>query len=386
VATLSIGERQRVEIVKALFHDCRVLILDEPTAVLTPQDVAALFRTVSRLRDTGMGVLFVSHKLREVYEISDRVLVLNRGRVVADRRTEEVDAATLAALMMGGRAEAKAAEAASVATAIGLVETDAEVAPEQPHASPPADARPVLALRGISLVREGRSVLDDIDLAVRPGEIVGIAGISGNGQADLMDVVCGISAPSTGTIEVGGTDVTGEPGPGRLAAGLGRLTENRRGSVVAHLSVEENLVLEDLRAYTKCGGTLDRAAVRAHAEQMIERFDIRARPADPIGTLSGGNMQKVLLARALARRPRVLVAAQPTRGLDVGAYRYVHEQLLELRASGGGVVVISEDLDELLGLCDRIAVIFRGRFIGEVPAADATAEDLGLMMTGEVAA
>jgi general nucleoside transport system ATP-binding protein len=379
VSTLSIGERQRVEIVKALFHDCRVLILDEPTAVLTPQDVRALFATVARLRASGLGVLFVSHKLREVAEISDRVVVLRRGRLVGSRATASVSTSELAALMMGIAADPVAAPdtAADTATAVGL-----PVAPPAPEGSTTGSGRPVLAMADLTLERGGRPVLDAITLSVAPGEILGLAGISGNGQTELMHVLCGTTAATSGRVEVDGVDVTGATVAARLGAGLGRLTEDRRGSVVPQLSVEQNLVLEDLGSYRR-RGLLDRAAIRAHAQAMIERFDIRASPGDPVATLSGGNMQKVLLARALSRRPRVLVAAQPTRGLDIGAYGYVHTQLRELREAGAGVLLISEDLDELHSLCDRIAVLFRGRVVGTLAADEATSERLGVMMTGE---
>jgi general nucleoside transport system ATP-binding protein len=379
VSTLSIGERQRVEIVKALFHDCRVLILDEPTAVLTPQDVRALFATVARLRASGLGVLFVSHKLREVAEISDRVVVLRRGRLVGSRATASVGTSELAALMMGIAADPVAAPdtGADTATAVGL-----PVAPPAPEGSTTGSGRPVLAMADLTLERGGRPVLDAITLSVAPGEILGLAGISGNGQTELMHVLCGTTAATSGRVEVDGVDVTGATVAARLEAGLGRLTEDRRGSVVPQLSVEQNLVLEDLGSYRR-RGLLDRAAIRAHAQAMIERFDIRASPGDPVATLSGGNMQKVLLARALSRRPRVLVAAQPTRGLDIGAYGYVHTQLRELREAGAGVLLISEDLDELHSLCDRIAVLFRGRVVGTLAADEATSERLGVMMTGE---
>jgi general nucleoside transport system ATP-binding protein len=379
VSTLSIGERQRVEIVKALFHDCRVLILDEPTAVLTPQDVRALFATVARLRASGLGVLFVSHKLREVAEISDRVVVLRRGRLVGSRATASVGTSELAALMMGIAADPVAAPntPADTATAVGL-----PVAPPAPEGSTTGSGRPVLAMADLTLERGGRPVLDAITLSVAPGEILGLAGISGNGQTELMHVLCGTTAATSGRVEVDGVDVTGATVAARLGAGLGRLTEDRRGSVVPQLSVEQNLVLEDLGSYRR-RGLLDRAAIRAHAQAMIERFDIRASPGDPVATLSGGNMQKVLLARALSRRPRVLVAAQPTRGLDIGAYGYVHTQLRELREAGAGVLLISEDLDELHSLCDRIAVLFRGRVVGTLTADEATSERLGVMMTGE---
>ncbi|HET9861506.1 MAG TPA: ABC transporter ATP-binding protein [Nocardioidaceae bacterium] len=378
VSSLSIGERQRVEIVKALFHDCRVLILDEPTAVLTPQDVRALFGTIERLSGTGLGVLFVSHKLREVAEISDRVVVLRRGRLVGDRVTSEVDDAELAGLMMGVAGTSDAAAPVTTDAAIGLpVEEPARRTDPAATTSKPS----VLAINDLSLTGDGRTVLDGITLSVGAGEIVGIAGISGNGQTDLVNVLCGLTEPSSGSIEVVGVDVTRADTASRLAAGLGRLTEDRRGSVVSQMSVEYNLVLEDLPSYTR-RGMLDRAAIRSNAETLIERFDIRASPGDPVATLSGGNMQKVLLARALARQPRILVVAQPTRGLDIGAYRYVHSQLRELRENGAGVLLISEDLDELHALCDRIAVLFRGEILGELPAGEASSERLGIMMTG----
>jgi simple sugar transport system ATP-binding protein len=376
VSTLSIGERQRVEIVKALFHECRVLILDEPTAVLTPQDVDALFATVERLRAAGMGVLFVSHKLREVARISDRVVVLRRGRLVADRVTAEVGEQDLAALMMGGAAAVPAAGDPSLP----------DVAPVTPRRSGSVGSAgsvgpAVLEVRNLSVRRQGRPVLNEVSLTVGAGEILGLAGISGNGQTDLVGVLAGVVVPTTGTVTVDGTDVTWADVPTRLAAGLGRLTEDRRGSLVPQHSVEHNLVIEDLSRFTR-RGLLDRAAVRAHAEELIERFDIRARPTDGVATLSGGNMQKVLLARALSRPVRVLVAAQPTRGLDLGSCGYVHRRLADLREEGSGVLLVSEDLDELRALCDRIAVLFRGEIVGEVRAEEATREGLGVLMTG----
>ncbi|HEU4515197.1 MAG TPA: ABC transporter ATP-binding protein [Nocardioidaceae bacterium] len=382
VSTLSIGERQRVEIVKALFHECRVLILDEPTAVLTPQDVRALFATVERLRGSGMGVLFVSHKLREVAEISDRVVVLRRGALVGERVTEQVSSHELAGLMMG----IAATPDEDTKAAVGLSADHAEPGAVRQEARSTADRAPVLEVADVTVEGRGRPRLDHVSLQVMPGEIVGLAGISGNGQTELMEVLVGATTPSSGRVVVDGTDVTGLDVVGRLAAGLGRLTENRRGSVVPQLSLEQNLVLEDLGSFTTRRGILDQAAVRRHAQRMIEQFDIRATPTDQVATLSGGNVQKVLLARALARRPRVLVVAQPTRGLDVGAYRYVHTQLQELREDGRGVLVISEDLDELRSLCDRILVLFRGSLTGEVAAGQATGDRLGALMTGEAAA
>jgi len=302
VSTLSIGERQRVEIVKALFHDCRVVILDEPTAVLTPQDVRALFETIRRLTSARLGILLVSHKLREVAEISDRVVVLRRGRLVGTRVTGEVDDGELAALMMGSATMPTAVDEPGTGAALGLA-----VSPTPLHrrsVGADGDGDPALVLKGLGLARGDRELLRDLNIRVGAGEIVGVAGISGNGQTELVGVLSGVEAPTSGTIRVAGTDVTRTDVAGRLRAGLGRLTEDRKGSVVPQLSVEHNLVLEDLPAYTR-RGLLDRSAVRRHAEAMIERFDIRARPTDPISTLSGGNMQKVLLARALHRGPVV---------------------------------------------------------------------------------
>ncbi len=223
--------------------------------------------------------------------------------------------------------------------------------------------------------------LDEVSIKVAPGEIVGVAGVSGNGQTELVDVLCATTAPTSGTIHVDGVDVTAADAVGRIRAGLGRITEDRRGSVIPRLTVEQNLVIEDLDRFRRYGFT-QRSRVRQHARRLIGDFDIRAEPHDVVAGLSGGNLQKVLLARALSREPRALVAAQPTRGLDVGSYAYVHDQLRRLRDAGGGVLLISEDLDELLALADRIVVLFAGRVIGELTREEATPRALGLLMTG----
>ena len=276
ISRLSIGERQRVEIVKALFHDCRVMILDEPTAVLTPQDVDALFRSIRRLREDGMGVLLVSHKLKEVAEICDRVLVLRRGRLVADRPMAGVDHGRLAQLMMGLHTDDDAVvEETETAAAVGMVE---QAAPLEPVTEPTGPV--MLSVRDLRVEEDGRQRVDGVDLEVRAGEVLGLAGISGNGQTELVQALAGVRPVSAGTITVDGTDLTGAPVADRLAAGLGRLSEDRKGSVVPQLSVEQNLVLEDLARYTR-NGLLDRKAMRAHAEAMIERFEIKAKPTTP---------------------------------------------------------------------------------------------------------
>ena len=378
VERLSVGERQRVEILKALLGDCRVLVLDEPTAVLVPADVELLFASLRRLTAQGMAVVFISHKLHEVVDLADRISILRRGKVVADLPAEGLDPAAIAALMVGATAAAEVEDEA-LATAVGLDVGDS--APEPP--APVTDrSRPAaLEVSGLTLAGDPRPRVDDVSLTVRAGEIVGVAGVSGNGQTELVALLCGTTPATAGTVHVGGSDVTRLDVAARLRAGLGRLTEDRRGSVVLGMSVEQNLVLEDLDRF-RTGPFLSRRRVRAHAEALIERFDIRAAAADPIRSLSGGNMQKVLLARAIERDPTVLVASQPTRGLDVGACEYVYAQLRALREAGSGVLLVSEDLDELIGIADRIVVLSGGRLVGEVAAADATREALGVLMTG----
>ncbi|CCH89550.1 ABC transporter (ATP-binding protein) [Modestobacter italicus] len=383
VERLSVGERQRVEILKALLGDCRLLVLDEPTAVLVPADVDLLFASIRRLTAEGMAVVFISHKLHEVVDLADRIGILRRGKLVADLPAEGLDPVAIAALMVGATessvetALTDRVDEEALATAVGL-----DGAPSAPAAPAPTGDRPAaLQVRGLTQAGDPRPRVDDVSLTVRAGEIVGVAGVSGNGQTELVALLCGTTPPTAGTVHVGDTEVTGLDVAARLRAGLGRLTEDRRGSVVLGMSVEQNLVLEDLDRF-RTGPFLSRRRVRAHAEALIERFDIRAAPGDPIRSLSGGNMQKVLLARAIERDPTVLVASQPTRGLDVGACQYVYAQLRALRDAGSGVLLVSEDLDELIGIADRIVVLSGGRLVGEVAAADATREALGVLMTG----
>lgn len=387
---LSVGEQQRVEILKALTHECKVLILDEPTAVLVPQDVEALFRSVRRLTETGMGVLFISHKLGEVVAISDRVSVLRRGRIVDTVATPDASIPQLAELMVGRPtlgvrgADRPDQGEADLAAARAVPESDLGSDAEVETLDVSRD-KAILEIRNVRLAGASRDVLDGLDLHVNPGEIVGMAGISGNGQTELVQVLSGLRHPHSGTIGVNQTDITGASPAEVISAGLARITEDRHSSVIPHLSVEQNLVLEDLGSFRR-GPFLDKRAVRAHATQLIERYSVKAAPGDPVGSLSGGNMQKVVLARALARDPRALVVSQPTRGLDVGAAEFVHTQLLARRAAGAGVLLISEDLEELLALADRIVVVYEGRIVGELPVAEATPERLGLLMAGETAA
>jgi simple sugar transport system ATP-binding protein len=365
VADLSVGEQQRVEIVKALARDCRVLILDEPTAVLVPQEVEALFDSLRRLVAEGLAVVFISHKLGEVRAISHRVSVL-RGGVLVGSAPGDTDERELARMMVGRPTfgVARAGQPMSEGAAGG----------------------PVLRIEDIGAAgHHGLPALAGVDLAVAAGEILGVAGVSGNGQSELVEILSGMRRPTTGRVLVGDIDVTGARPTDVMAAGVGRIPEDRHASLVLDLSVALNLVLEHIDDFRSATG-LDERRIEAHARQLIERFAIRARPSDRVGTLSGGNIQKVLLARVLAREPRVIVVSQPTRGLDVGATEYVRREILARRAAGAAVLLVSEDLDELLALSDRLVVLYEGRVVGRMAAADAHPETLGLLMAGRMLA
>ena len=355
---LAVGGRQRVEILKALARDCRVLILDEPTAVLVPQEVEQLFQTIRRLCDEGLSVVFITHKLNEVMTISDRVTVLAHGRVAGTTETPLTTERELARMMVGDLTFGVAAERA---------------------AGPGAG---VLEASGMSLrSRDGLQVLKHISLSVRAGEILGVAGVSGNGQTELAAVLGGMQSPDSGSIIVDGAAMD-RASPARfVAAGVGRIAEDRHASIVGDFSVAYNLALEHLDSFRR-GPILDERRLRSHAEELIGRFTIKARPDDLISTLSGGNIQKVLLARVLAREPKVIVASQPTRGLDVGATDFVRRQLIVQRDRGAAVVLISEDLDEILALSDRIVVMYEGEIAGEMTRTDADVDRLGLLMAG----
>ncbi|CAN5700872.1 ABC transporter ATP-binding protein [soil metagenome] len=360
VADLSVGEQQRVEIIKALSRDCRVLILDEPTAVLVPQEVEALFASLRRLVADGLAVVFISHKLGEVRAISQRVSVLRGGRLVgsASGSTDERELAR----MMVGRPTFGVARA--------------------PGAMAATDAPPVLRVEALSAAGlHGLGALREVSFEVGSGEILGVAGVSGNGQSELLEILSGMRRPTAGRVLVADADVTGAGPAEMMAAGVGRIPEARHASLVLDMPVSLNLVLERIDDFRTARG-LDERRIDEHARELIARFSIRAGPSDRVATLSGGNIQKVLLARVLSRDPRVIVISQPTRGLDVGATEYVRGEILARRAAGAAVLLVSEDLDELLALADRLVVLYEGRVVGELLAADADREHLGLLMAG----
>jgi ABC-type uncharacterized transport system ATPase subunit len=382
VSRLTAGQRQRVEIIKCLRREPEIIVFDEPTSVLTPAESEQLF-TVLRavVAEEHRAVALVSHKLDEILHATDEVTIMRGGRVVDRVATSTATASSLAQSMVGRPVSLR-----SEAAALGLIETVAEVASDE-HADAAANAPVVLEVCGATVRdRDGRLLLDDLSLAVRRGEIVGLAGVEGNGQRALADVLSSLVALDAGAVLVGGVEVVTDK-PGALAAvGVGVIPEDRHDSgCVLDLTVAENLVLADLGAVSKVG-LLDRKAMEARASELMQAFEIHAAsPRAPMRSLSGGNQQRVVLARELSADPRVLIAAQPTRGLDVGAIEYMTARLRAAAADGVAVLLISTELEEVLTLSDRVCVIHRGRIVGEMSAHDTDVERLGLLMGGAAA-
>ena len=362
VRSLSVGERQRVEILKVLYRDARILILDEPTAVLTPQESAHLFATLRELVGQGVSVIFITHKLREVMAASDRCVVLRHGRVVMEERTDRTTAEDLARAMVG----------ASI---------------PQATRTPHAPGNEVLFLDRVSLSAPDRGpALTELSMSVRAHEILGIAGVSGNGQALLADLLSGLATPQGGSVILRGQAMDRPTPAGMIRAGVGRVPDDRTGTgLVADMSVMENLSTEIYRmpGFSK-RGMLNFRALASRAAQLMDVFDIRcAGPDAPVRKLSGGNMQKLIMARVLSQGPHLILANQPTWGLDVGATAAVHQHLLDAARRGAGVVLISEDLDELFQLSDRIQVMYQGRLSQAQDTATVDRAQLGLMMSGQ---
>ncbi len=361
VQDLSVGQRQRVEILKALYRQAKVLILDEPTAVLIPQEVDLLFESLRKLRDNGLSVIFISHKLHEVMSITDHVTVLRGGAVAGAVQTSSTNPKELARMMVGhaaARARKSEATASPGQAALVIDRVNAED-------------------------NKGLPALKDISLTVKAGEILGLAGVSGNGQTELAEVLSGIRQVSSGRVTVNDRDVTNADPQALMAAGVGRIPEDSRANVIGQMSVAQNIVIEHIDDYSR-NGLLDRKGITQHAREIISEYQIKTGLEDHIRTLSGGNLQKVVLARVLSGSPRVLIIAQPTRGLDVAATEYVRGKLLEQREEGAAILLISEDLDEILQLSDRIAVIYEGQIMDVVDAEKAEIDRLGLLMAGVV--
>lgn len=365
VSDLPIGARQRVEIVKALLRRPDLILLDEPTAVLDPGEIDSLIETCNALAADGKSVVLITHKLGEVARVADAATVLRGGTVVGGGRLSQTPLDSLLDLMLGGAQPA---------------------ASERRPPSPPHHAAPCLEVRGVTLSRpDGSTALADVDLTVHSGEIVGIAGVEGNGQSELAAVLSGSVAADRGTVSVDGRDITEHTPAQRTRAGMGVIPEDRHAEgMIAELSLAENYALGRLSDYRRWG-LLDRRRMRADAAQAITEYSIRADGPDiPIGSLSGGNQQKVVLARELSTRGlRVVVAAQPTRGLDVGAVSFVLDRLRDAAASGAAVLVISSEIDELVTLCSRIVVAYRGTIRGSVDSESSSAtNDIGELMMG----
>jgi simple sugar transport system ATP-binding protein len=384
ISELSVGERQRVEIVKCLLRDPRMLLLDEPTAILPPDEVATLLEVCRRIADGGRAVILVTHKLAEIARVADRVTIMRAGQVV--QRVDEMattDPRSLVRAMVGRDITTLQGE---LAATLG-VDPAAPVRAGQAaaHTRRQDAARDALAVEGLSVVdRYGAVKLNEFSLSVRPGEIVGLAGVEGNGQSELGAVLAGLLRPSAGRVRVGGRDVTGRSPREITEAGAGIVPEDRHAvACVGAMSVAENLFLGRFGAMARWG-LLHRGEMRDAAAKLLQRFDVRGGGPDvPFETLSGGNQQKAVLARELNIDPMVfLLAAQPTRGLDVGAVEAVYARIREACHRGAGVLLVSSELDELIAVSHRVVVIYRGRVMGETDAAPGRREAIGAMMSG----
>jgi simple sugar transport system ATP-binding protein len=360
---LSVGEQQRVEVLKMLFRGARVLILDEPTSVLTPQEVGTLFHTLRDMTRRGHTIIFISHKLDEVVAIADRVTVLRRGKVTAAGVSAKgVTKADLARLMVGREVLFNV------------------------HKAPAKPGEPVLEVDRLCADNDrGLPALRSVTFRVCAREILGLAGVAGNGQSELAEVLTGLRRPLSGEVHLRDTPLGRNTKWSRLGQRLAHVPEDRAAvGSVPNLGVDENLILKSFhRPPIAAGWSINRDAVRENADRLVEAYDIMTPTVEtPVRMLSGGNLQKVILARETSGHPELMVAVHPTRGLDVGATEAVHKLLIEQRDSGAAILLISEDLDELLSLSDRLAVMYEGQIVGEMPAAGADINTIGLMMAG----
>jgi simple sugar transport system ATP-binding protein len=359
---LAVGQQQRVEIIKALYRGAALLILDEPTAVLTPQEVGELFITLKQMVQDGHALIFISHKLQEVMDISSRVTVLRDGKVVGKLPVQDVTKGQLAQLMVGRELQAQ---------------------PEKEEVEQ-EDVR--LALENVWADNDlGTPGLRGVSFKVKAGEILGVAGVSGNGQRELAQSINGLRPVTKGAVRVGERDITNASPAEVIAQGLSYVPEERmEDGMIKEFTVAENLILREVnqKPFSR-GGFLNFRAISRQSDELIEQFNVKTPSQEtPVKNLSGGNIQKLLLARELSRNPKVVIAAQPTRGLDIGATEYVHQVLMDQRSEGTAILLVSEDLDEILALSDRIIVIYEGEIMGEVVAGQATPEELGLLMAG----
>ena len=365
IETLPVGVQQRVEIIKVLFREADVLILDEPTAVLTPQEVDEFFEIVKSLRDAGKALVFITHKLNEILDIADRISVIRRGRIVGEGIPSELTRPELAEMMVGRP-----------------VSFDVE---KEPFAPGPVR----LETRDLTILRDSGDVaVEGLNLSVHGGEIVGIAGVQGNGQSALVEALAGLRSVTQGTVTFDGQDITRLSARARHRIGIAHIPEDRQAAgLISNFTVAENMVLDSYYdARFSKGPQVDWSKVNETAAQLVQDFDIRTPSVfAQAGHLSGGNQQKLVVARELARDTKCVIAGQPTRGLDVGSIEYIHKRLVAARDEGDGVLLISSELDEILALSDRILVMFKGRIVAEYSAEGADKAQIGLAMAGAVA-
>lgn len=362
VGDLPVGIQQKVEIIKALYRGAKVLILDEPTAVLTPQEVGELFEVIRALTAQGMAAIMITHKLKEVLAIADRISVMHQGRMVGTVTPQAADESKLAEMMVGRKV---------------ILQVEKAIA----H---PGSV--VLAVESLTVLDERRQqAVAGVNLTIQAGEILGIAGVQGNGQTELVEAITGLRAVTTGKIKILGQDLTNATPRTILEAGVGHIPEDReKHGLVKNYILTDNIALcTYYQEPFATGVVIQRPNLEAQADRLIPAFDVRpANPQATAGTLSGGNKQKVIIAREMSRGAKLLIASQPTRGVDVGSIEFIHKQIIAAREEGLGVLLISAELDEILALCDRIAVMFQGRIVATLPIEDATREQLGLLMAG----
>jgi ABC-type uncharacterized transport system ATPase subunit len=362
VENLPIGAQQRVEIIKVLQRDARFLVLDEPTAVLTPQEVDELFEIVSALRDAGKGIIFISHKLKEVLTLADRIVVMREGRTVAELDPATTNEAEMASEMVG---------------------RPVDLVVQKPEARP---GDPVLDVSELVVLDDrGQTAVDGVSFEVRSGEIVGVAGVQGNGQTELVEALTGLRTPLAGKVRLGKEDVTTHSPRQMFELGVAHVPEDRqRSGLVLGFSVTENVVLDSYHAEPFSKGIIMNWDVAAtEAMRLVEEFDVRTPDVEtPLSSLSGGNQQKVIAAREFDRDVDLIIASQPTRGIDVGSIEYIHRRIVEERDNGAAVLIVSSELDEVMALSDRLLVMFEGEIVASVDPKTVTTTEVGLFMTG----
>lgn len=362
VTDITVGMQQRVEIMKALYRKANIFIFDEPTAALTPQEIDQLMKIFRALADEGKSIIFITHKLKEIKEAADRCIVIRAGHVIDDVMVADVAEEKMAEMMVGRK----------IRTTVDKAEVD--------------QSRAVLEVKGLNVENHGLQAVKNLDLTVHTGEIVGVAGVDGNGQSELIDALTGMRKIKSGSVKINGKEYANHPVREITEAGVGYIPEDRQVvGLVLPMTISENLALKSYyRKPFNTHGILEYTDINQNGKDLIEKFDIRSQSEkEAVGSLSGGNQQKVIVAREIASEPDLLIAANPTRGVDVGAIEYIHEKINDERNDGRAVLLVSFELDEILKLSDRVVVMHAGEIVGEIDPKNTSAEELGLMMAGK---